>query len=123
MSNPSNDEDEAFGVISEDKKKIKVKGTYGIIFNLVDSIEWMDESEAKALREEAENDADPADAPTNHYTLRPGHAGKLVWISGAPGFGKTTTARRMMEMKGYIYYEGDLFLGHRNPYPSLEGKK
>jgi len=112
MINPSNTEDESFGVISNDYRKITCKNRYGIIFTM----ERIDETEAKVLKEAAENAKDPADAPPNHYTLRPGHIGKLVFISGAPGFGKSTTARRMMEKEGFVYYEGDCFMSNKNPY-------
>ena len=84
-------------------------------------MELIDEAEANALKEAAEDDKDPADAPPNHYTLRPGQVGKLVFISGAPGLGKSTTARRMMEKEGFVYYEGDCFMSHKNPYlPAAE---
>ena len=112
MFDPSNTEDESFGVISNDCRTITLKGHHGMIFTM----ELIDETEAKGLKDAAENDKDPADAPPSHYTLRPGHVGKLVFISGAPGFGKSTTARRLMEKEVFVYYEGDCFLFHKNPY-------
>ena len=79
-------------------------------------MEWVDETEAENLRTAVLNEKDPAEAPSNHYTLKPGQIGKLVWIAGAPGFGKSTTARRMMEKEGFVYYEGDCFIDSKNPY-------
>jgi len=115
IDNPARPEDQAFGVVSDDGKLITLKGQFGIIVTL----EWIDEEEAKALKKASEDDMDPYEAPPNHYTLRPGHVGKLVWISGAPGLGKSTTARRMMETQGFVYYEGDCFFDHKNPYLPL----
>ena len=115
MFDPSNTKDESFGVVSNNGRTIIVKGHHGMIFTL----ELIDETEAKGLKDASENEKDPADAPPNHYTLRPGHVGKFVWISGAPGFGKSTTARRMMETHGFVYYEGDCFFGLKNPYLPL----
>ena len=113
---PLNIKDESFGVVSDDRRIITCKGRRTIF-----TMKLIDEAEANALKEAAENDKDPADAPPNHYTLRPGHVGKLVFISGAPGLGKSTTARRMMEKEGFVYYEGDCFMSHKNPYlPAAE---
>ena len=40
--------------------------------------------------EEFKNSADPVDAPTSHYKIQPEFTnGKLLWISGAPGSGKS----------------------------------
>merc|ERR1712179_735348 len=46
----------------------------------------------------------------------PERQGKLVWITGAPGLGKSTTAQLLSRHHGYVYYEGDCFFGLRNPY-------
>jgi len=110
---PAKPEDEVFGVVSDDGKIITAKGgQFGVIFTMI----WLDEEETKALKDAAEETKDPYDAPPNHYTLKPGHVGQLVWITGAPGFGKSTTARRMMEKHGFVYYEGDCFFELKNPY-------
>jgi len=112
MHDTSDAETEIFGVVSVDGKSINCRGAQGWMFTM----EWIEEAEAEELKAAGENDKDPADAPSNHYTLRPGHVGKLVWVSGAPGYGKSTTARRMMEKEGFVYYEGDCFMSHKNPY-------
>merc|ERR1711936_520278 len=78
LSDPANPEDVAFGVVGDDSNMITFKGIYGVIFTM----EKIDEDQAKSLKEAAELDKDPVDAPSNHYTLRPGHVGKLVFISG-----------------------------------------
>ena len=46
--------------------------------------------------------------------------GRLVWISGAPGLGKSTTAQLLGRHHGFVYYEVDCFDDIRNPYFSLD---
>ena len=67
--------------------------------------------------EEFKNSADPFDAPTCHYKIQPKFTdGKLLWISGAPGSGKSTTGLYLSRKAGYVYYEADCFAYHANPY-------
>jgi len=116
MIDPARPDQDSFGVVSDNGKSIACKLHHGPPF----SLEWIDETEVKKIKADAEKGMDSADAPQNHYTLRPGQLGKLIWISGAPGFGKSTTARRMMETKGFVYYEGDCYMSHKNPYLPLD---
>ena len=46
----------------------------------------------------------------------------MIWVTGAPGLGKSTTAQLLSKEHGYVYYEGDAFFGLRNPYlpPDLD---
>ena len=48
--------------------------------------------------------------------------GKLVWITGAPGVGKSTVAQMMCRHHDYIYFEGDCYKNFVNPYvdPNVE---
>merc|ERR1719219_946750 len=80
--------------------------------------------------EELDNDGDPIDAPPNHYKVEPERQGRLIWITGPPGLGKSTSAQLLSREHGYVYYEGDCFFGLRNPYippnvdnPSLQSSK
>ena len=59
---------------------------------------------------------DPHDAPSNHYKIEPENMGKLLWLSGAPGLGKSTSGLYLSRKAGYVYYEADAFGGHLNPY-------
>jgi len=112
MFDPLIAESDSYGVISDDRKVVTVKGSHGMIF----SMEMVGTAKAKELNDVLLSAKDPANAPPNHYTLRPGQAGKLIWITGPPGSGKSTTARRMMEIEGFVYYEGDCFMSNKNPY-------
>ena len=68
------------GVVSEDGKKITMMN--GNIF------EFMDEEAKKKMKGEQ----DPAENPPNSYNPQPEKMGKILWITGVAGMGKTTTA-------------------------------
>merc|ERR1712123_30325 len=95
------------GVISEDGLRITVKGMMGMT-----ELEWITEEEAAALEAKGE----PIDAPPGDYKIQPEYQGKLLWITGAPGLGKSTTAQLLGRNHGYVYYEGDCFGNFVNPY-------
>ena len=64
----------------------------------------------------------PIEAPPSHYKVEPERQGRLIWISGPPGLGKSTSAQIPSKEHGFVYYEGDCFFGLRNPYipPDVE---
>ena len=87
--------------------------------------------------EEIENDFDQIDAPPGPYTIQPhkqgrkkfktketsikeSFKGKLVWLSGAPGMGKSTSAQYLAKDHGFVYYEADAFGLLLNPFNTLE---
>ena len=100
------------GVLSEDGKRLTFYG----VAHAVDFLEWMSEDEVSKFKESG----DPADAPPNHYNIQPEKQGKLLWIAGAPGLGKSTCGQLLSKNAGYVYYEGDAFRMHLNPYVPLE---
>merc|ERR1719158_1835213 len=91
-----------YGVLSEDGKKITMMDG--------NVMELMDEEAKKNLIVEQ----DPADDPPNTYEKS--EMGKIIWISGLSGMGKTTTAKLLQEKEGFVNYEGDCFLMGYNPY-------
>ena len=95
------------GVVSEDGLQITTKGVMGI-----SALEWMTEEEAAAL----EAEGDPIEAPPGEYKIQPEYLGKLLWITGQPGLGKSTSAQLLCKNYGYVYYEADCFGDCRNPY-------
>ena len=46
--------------------------------------------------------------------------GKLVWLSGSPGMGKSTSAQYLAKDHGFVYYEADAFGLLLNPFNTLE---
>ena len=50
------------------------------------------------------------------------YAGRVLWISGAPGMGKSTSAQLLGKNHGYVYYEGDAFGGLKNPFNTLDSE-
>ena len=95
------------GVVSKDGLSITTKGWMGI-----DVFEWMNEEDAAAM----EADRDPVEAPSCPYKIQPDNLGKILWITGAPGLGKSTSAQLLSKTAGYVYYEADCFSACRNPY-------
>ena len=75
-------------------------------------LRWVTEEEAT----EAANDGDPIEAPPSDYKLEPERQGRLLWITGAPGMGKSTTGQLLSRNHGFVFYEGDCFWSLRNPY-------
>jgi len=43
---------------------------------------------------------DPIEAPTCPYKVQPEYRGKLLWITGSPGMGKSTSAQLLARKKG-----------------------
>ena len=100
------------GVLSDDGKAI----TIWSLANKLSGFEKMSgEDYATYL-----NSADPADAPSSHYKIQPEFQGKLLWVSGAPGLGKSTTGLFLSRTADYVYYEADAFGSHLNPYIPLD---
>ena len=97
------------GVIGQDGKSFTTMGLYKDL----EQMTWISEDDIKELQEAG----DPAEAPPCPYKSNPDDdQGKVIWISGPPGVGKSTTAHLMSQLFGYVFYEGDCFLANTNPY-------
>jgi len=99
------------GVITEDKKMIVTKSLMG-----VHEYHWITDEEAAELLE----DGDPIEAPPAPYKLQPDNQGRLVWLTGPPGLGKSTTAQLLARHHGHVYYEADCFNSLKNPYIPID---
>ena len=53
-------------------------------------------------------------------SIKESFKGKLVWLSGAPGMGKSTSAQYLAKDHGFVYYEADAFGLLLNPFNTLE---
>ena len=89
---------------------------YGMA-HCVDFVEWLSEEE---LAEAIATNGVPHDNMPHTFQARPGYPGKIVWLSGAPGLGKSTSAMLLGKNAGYVYYEADSFMNHMNPYVSTD---
>ena len=109
------------GVLVEDGTKFIIETILGIwTFN------WVTEEEMDRLL----NEGDPVTDPVCPHKAEPERQGRLIWITGPPALGKSTTAQLLSREHGYVYYEGDCFFQLRNPYipadvenPSLAASK
>merc|ERR1719320_2422299 len=101
----------SFGVIFAKGARCYMKGFTG-----VSGLEKITDEEL----EEIMNDFDPIEAPPGPYKVQPGKKGKIIWLTGAPGMGKSTTAQLLARNHGYVYYEADCFGSLKNPYVPLD---
>ena len=97
-----------FGVISDDREKIFFENS-GDRSN-VDVYERITEEEASEIERSG---LDPMSAPPGPYTVQPDRQGRLVWLTGPPGAGKSTSAQLLGRLHGWVYYEVDCFTGLR----------
>ena len=44
---------------------------------------------------------------------------KIVWFSGPPGSGKSTSAQMLGRKHGYVFYEGDCIMQSLSPFIDL----
>jgi len=102
------------GVVSEDGTKIYSWG----MWNCLETLTWQSEEDIQKLAE----DRDPMEAPSCHYKVQPENQGKLVWLSGPPGAGKSTTGALMGKDAGYVYFEADCTMSGQNPFVSLDAE-
>ena len=104
-----------FGVINESGTQMISKS---FLPNApLDITKWVSDEEIEALKE----DREPAEAPETpaYIKHRPGKPGKLLWFSGPPGAGKSTTAQLLARNHGYVYYEADCLSIFVNPFVDI----
>jgi len=95
--------------ISDDKKMIT--GGPGPL--ATSPLRWITPEEAAIIRG---REQEAAAAPKVPYPLQPGKKGKIVFMSGPPGSGKSTIAGIIAKQEKFVFYEGDGFFLGFNPY-------
>ena len=95
--------------ISDDKKMIT--GGPGPL--ATSPLRWITPEEAAIIRNRKK---EAAAAPKVPYPLQPGKKGKIVFMSGPPGSGKSTIAGIIAKQEKFVFYEGDGFFLGFNPY-------
>merc|ERR1719414_990516 len=100
------------GVLSEDGKTIRTVSYSGVG---IEVIQWTSDTDFQTFLDAREN----WDEASTFYTIEPSKRSKIVFISGIPGAGKTTSAFKLAQ-SGYVYYEGDCFMHLLNPYIPLD---
>jgi len=101
------------GVMEPSGEKMTFKTMFGLWI-----LEWITAEEAERLA----NDGDPILEPVCPYKIQPEKQGKVIWITGPPGLGKSTSAQLLARKHGYVFYEGDCFFTLRNPYIPVDSK-
>jgi len=99
------------GVVFDEGRQCSMKGIAG-----VSGLVKITEEDLERIR----NDFDPIEAPPGPYIVQPKKKGKIVWLTGAPGMGKSTSAQLLARNHGYVYYEADCFNSFKNPYIPLD---
>ena len=97
------------GVVTEDGHRIMLDND--------GTLDWISEEEYMMM-----NDKDPANDIPNTYKYKKDDPGKILWLCGPTGIGKTTTAKILQADEGFIYYEGDCFILGLNPYVGASPK-
>ena len=82
------------------------------MWNDVEALKWMSDQDLKLLAE----GRDHKDNPSCPYKIQPENQGKLVWLSGPPGAGKSTTGQLMSREAGFVYLEVDCIMNFLNPF-------
>ena len=99
------------GIISDDGRKITLKNFLGIAV-----LDWVSQQEAMLIEESK----DHLYSLSHPYKDLSKTGGKLLWVTGPPGLGKSTTAQILARRAGYVYYEGDCFFFLKNPFIPLD---
>lgn len=96
------------GILSQDGTKAFVWG----VANNIEIHEWMDDEKLENLKRSREN-IKTCSVP---YKIQPENVGKIVWLSGPGGTGKSTTCQLLARNAGFVYYEADCSMDFLNPF-------
>ena len=107
-----------YGVLNKEGTKLYVEGFATNIpahdpYYLLELISDEELEQFKANRQSALSPICPYVVPN------PDSIGKLIWISGPPGSGKSTTAQIFARDHGFIHYQVDCFNNCVNPFTDV----
>jgi len=107
-----------FGSVVKDVPDCAVVSKDGKTWTIMNGSQWiwLDDEAFEKMK----NNTDPVDNIPNDYECKP--PGKLVWITGGTGMGKSTTTTYIKEKAGFVLYEGDCFMFGVNPYVGASAK-
>ena len=97
-----------YGVLNPDYKSFVSMGLH----QKVEVWKWISSEELKEYIESC----DSALSPLCPHPIQPNNQGKIIWITGPPGSGKSATAHLLSQEANFVYYEADCFFEHTNPY-------
>ena len=101
------------GVLAEDGKSMVTTTFDG---KGCEHCEWVSKEELTQILDQRESCL----SPKTFYKIQPELQGKLLFLSGPPGAGKSTSGLLLAKTQGYVYYEADCFMNFLNPYVSLD---
>ena len=103
------------GILHPDGKLIYFKNSN----EEIDELQWHSKEDLQLLLDARE----PIENRSHSYKIQPENQGRLIFLSGSPGSGKSATALHMAKNEGFVYYEGDSFCNFANPYVPLEANE
>ena len=110
------------GIVTQDGKSCYVTSDDDPSKNL-EEYHWLDEEAIKKISSGFED----INERSHPYKVQPetiiGEKGNLIFLSGAPGCGKSITALKLAQKEDFVYYEGDCFIRMKNPYIPLDVKE
>ena len=81
----------------------------------IETIQWVSNEEFQSILDSREN----WDQASTFYPIS-SQVGKIVFLSGPPGAGKSTSAFGLAKNHGFVYYEGTVF---ENSFKNLKFKR
>ena len=102
-----------YGVLAEDGKSMTSTSFDG---KGVEHFNWISKEQLEQSMDERESCLNPI----TFHKLQPEIQGKLLFISGPPGAGKSTSGLLLAKTQNYVYYEADCFMNFVNPYLPLD---
>ena len=106
----------SFMVLAEDGKSMVSTAFDG---QGVQKSRWVSKEELMEIGKERDSCLNPSTV----YKIQPDVQGKLLFLSGPPGSGKSTSGLLLAQSADYVYYEADCFVNLQNPYLPLDVKE